>query len=177
MQTTKKSIYQLKLLLNNSPQLSGFTLIELIIVVLIIGILSAVALPNFLNQVGKARETEVTTSLGTINRSQIAYHWEQQEFCCTTLTNPQILTALGVSFDSQYVSDYEFDNPDSNSVLVEPININPQDLGLRAFSSSVYYDPITAVYETYLCRSFDPKAQTDAPTDTGACAADAQRIR
>ena len=33
----------------------GFTLVELMIVIVIVGILSAVALPNFLNQTAKAK--------------------------------------------------------------------------------------------------------------------------
>jgi type IV pilus assembly protein PilA len=41
----------------------GFTLVELMIVIVIVGILSAVALPNFLNQTNKARATEARTQL------------------------------------------------------------------------------------------------------------------
>ena len=42
----------------------GFTLVELMIV--IVGILSAVALPNFLNQTAKAKATECTSKAGKI---------------------------------------------------------------------------------------------------------------
>ena len=39
------------------PTNKAFTLVELMIVIVIVGILSAVALPNFLNQTGKAKTT------------------------------------------------------------------------------------------------------------------------
>jgi type IV pilus assembly protein PilA len=49
----------------------GFTLVELMIVIVIVGILSAVALPSFLNQTAKAKATECTTKFGAI-LSQLA---------------------------------------------------------------------------------------------------------
>ena len=45
---------------NNALE-KGFTLVELMIVIVIVGILSAVALPNFLSQTDKARMTEART--------------------------------------------------------------------------------------------------------------------
>jgi type IV pilus assembly protein PilA len=58
----------------------GFTLIELLVVIIIVGVLAAIALPSFLNQIGKARGSEAKSSLGTINRSQQAYRLENNAF-------------------------------------------------------------------------------------------------
>lgn len=67
-------------LIRNKKENEGFTLIELLVVIIIIGILAAIALPSFLNQANKARESEAKTYVGSMNRGQQAYYLENGTF-------------------------------------------------------------------------------------------------
>jgi len=59
----------------------GFTLIELMIVVIIVGILSAVAIPLMRGNVARAKKTECVAALGTIRTAERMYYAEYNSYC------------------------------------------------------------------------------------------------
>ncbi|MEL6471122.1 MAG: type IV pilin-like G/H family protein [Cyanobacteria bacterium J06623_4] len=71
----------------------GFTLIELMVVIVIVGMLSAIALPSFLNQANKAKQSEAKTYVGAMNRAQQAHFLERNKFAGR-------LSDLGVGINS-----------------------------------------------------------------------------
>jgi type IV pilus assembly protein PilA len=69
-----------KLIKNMRNNEKGFTLIELMIVVAIIGILAAIAIPNFLNYQLKSKTAEAKVNLGAIATSQESWRAENDSY-------------------------------------------------------------------------------------------------
>ena len=65
----------------------GFTLIELMIVVAIIGILAAIAIPNFLKFQAKSKQSEAKSNLGAIFTGQTSYFGEYGAYSNFTAIN------------------------------------------------------------------------------------------
>lgn len=130
------------LLLKKESQ--GFTLIELLVVVIIIGVLSAVALPNLFGQVEKARTSEARQFLGTLNRSQQAYFFQTSGFAST-------FDDLGSNVTlSSKIYDYTITIPASvNEIHHEatPKSLYAKDL--KALESAVYR--IGNSFDTVVC--------------------------
>ena len=62
----------------------GFTVTELMIAVVIIGVLAALAIPSFTRYIYKARVTEATNFLGEIKQRQESYRNEFGQYCAVS---------------------------------------------------------------------------------------------
>ena len=93
-------------------QEGGLTLIELLVGIIIIGILAAIALPSFLNQANRARQSEAATYIGSMNRAQQAFYLENSEF-----TGDLGALGLGISAETEFYN-YEIDDSQLADTIV-----------------------------------------------------------
>ena len=74
----------------------GFTLVEVLIVVIIIGILASIAVPQYMTSIEKARSGEAAVNIGTI-RTSVDRYWYQNasitnNFAYLDVDNPNSIT-------------------------------------------------------------------------------------
>lgn len=134
-----------KLLLSKKLQEQGFTLLELIIVMMILAILMMLALPNFMSQIGKARETEAKIGLSTIAMAQQAYFFEKQSFA-------NQMSQLSVTLNTHY---YNFPDPTLVNYGIakhQAQPINAASYNIRHYELGLYYIA-PGFYRLSLCQS------------------------
>jgi len=117
--------------INKRRQDQGFTLIELLVVIIIIGILSAIALPAFLSQANKAKQSEAKQYVSSINKSQQAYYVEQGKF-----SKDGTGTELGIGIKTQ-TTNYIYDLSLGNTATGGLVNVEPIGAALKGYAGSV----------------------------------------
>ena len=91
----------------------GFTLIELMIVVAIIGILAAVAIPSYRDYTARAQMSEALSLLSGFKTGLAEYHQSQGSFQSTLKA-----TQFGSTVSGKYVGEVKFENIGGDSVEI-----------------------------------------------------------
>ena len=145
----------------------GFTLIELLVVIIIIGILSAIALPSFLNQANKAKQSEAKQYIASINKGQQAYYAERGGF--VTAIGDIANLGLGIQTSTgnyTYALSQNAANSGANAYTEDAVN------GLKVYAGMVYLtsagEALTSL--SVICESDDTKVAGDDPGDNTTCA-------
>ncbi len=106
----------------------GFTLVELMIVVIVVGVLAAVAIPMYQIMPQRSRGTEAAAALGLVRSSMRVYYAEHGTFVNASFTDGARVTTGGLlavnDFDllGKYFSTecYTFDGaPTANAYTIE----------------------------------------------------------
>ena len=132
----------------------GFTLVELMIVVVIIGVLAAVAIPMYTGSVKRAKASEAVTALGSIRSAMRVYHAEHgaYNFTGAVAEKSVLIDAAGVE-------------PGGVGYTQPSLDLTSGDLTGRYFDYRCYY------FTTIAAESFTIKANGPGGTTMGANAA------
>ncbi len=105
------------------PDSKGFTLIEIIVVTVILGILAAVALPNYITMITQQAAQAAQNNLITIYRAQKNFYFSNGYYCTTstqnttcadTLAHLNLSTNLNLNITDTYFT-YSCTDPNSGS--------------------------------------------------------------
>lgn len=151
-------------LLGKKKDNEGFTLLELLVVIIIIGILSAIALPSFLNQGAKAKQSEAKIYISLANKTQQTYRTENASFAGT-------FTDLQIGIPTATTS-YNYALTAANDTSTSVTATSQDAKALKSFSGGIVI-LTSGQTSTIACQTTGvtttPPTMTLAPTSSAAC--------
>jgi type IV pilus assembly protein PilA len=144
--------------INQRREDKGFTLIELLVVIIIIGILSAIALPSFLNQASKAKQSEAKQYISSMNKGQQAYFAERTVFATD-------VPSLGLGIKTA-TNNYQYDVGASNGTPAAggvTMGATPRGASIKGYAGAVFFVPAGEGDGTSSILCEELTAQQDAP--------------
>ena len=144
---------------------SGFTLIELLVVIIIVGILSAIAIPNFLSQSVKARQSEGKQNISLVNRAQVRYRNEFSSFS-DSFDKLSIGAGLGGTTTAQTINYLYTIGNGANPQTQSLISAKPFNTAVKAYTSgSLQYKNLSneSVITSEICEKITPGPITPLP--------------
>ena len=125
-------------------RVKGFTLIELMITVAIVGILSAIALPHYNHMLLRSKRAEVPMLLDAIRTTEMGYRAEWGEFTSCELSPIDVPGRKAVSFPATIFTDLDWNElgwiPDGKVYGQYKVEAAPPDSGIATFVSNGYAD-------------------------------------
>lgn len=116
-----------QLFINHKYKNAGFTIIELLVVIMILGILAAISTNSLLNHIPKAKQSEAKTNIASINSAQSTYWLTKSSFANS-------MTALAIGLPAS-TSNYTYNI--AGTATLGTVSATSTNTALKGYSGAV----------------------------------------